>query len=137
MLDEVVANANEVKTLMNEISISSEEQAEGINNISTAMNQLDETTHLNSQSARETSQYSSDLAEQVLALNHITATLHAEVLGANSVALSAESKEAAEVPAKKEATAKILDLKPNKEESEPITDVTDNGYPASDDSRFG
>ena len=68
ILGEVVEHVSNVKELMVEISHASKEQAEGVNNISIAMNELDEATHSNSDMAHETSSCSHELA---LSLIHI------------------------------------------------------------------
>ncbi|MFG1593126.1 methyl-accepting chemotaxis protein [Halobacteriovorax sp. CON-3] len=81
ILDSVVENVDAVTKMMTEISTASEEQAEGINNISDAMNELDEVTHTNSTIAQETSGFAESLSEQTSILNGIVEELESEVLG--------------------------------------------------------
>lgn len=81
ILDQVVGNVEAVTKLMAEISTASQEQAEGINNITVAMNQLDEVTHSNSTIAQETSGFADSLSEQTTILNNIVEELESEVLG--------------------------------------------------------
>ncbi|WP_412471308.1 methyl-accepting chemotaxis protein [Halobacteriovorax sp. RT-2-4] len=81
ILDSVVDNVDAVTKMMTEISTASQEQAEGINNISDAMNELDEVTHTNSSIAQETSGFAESLSEQTSILNGIVEELESEVLG--------------------------------------------------------
>ncbi|EPZ49240.1 methyl-accepting chemotaxis protein signaling domain protein [Bacteriovorax sp. BAL6_X] len=81
ILDSVVDNVDAVTKMMTEISTAAEEQAEGINNISDAMNELDEVTHTNSTIAQETSGFAESLSEQTSILNGIVEELESEVLG--------------------------------------------------------
>ncbi len=83
-LDEVVLNVEEVKRMMSEISGASQEQAEGINNITTAMNELDEATHSNSNVASETESYAKTLQREADNLNTVVLTLREELLGSKS-----------------------------------------------------
>ena len=85
ILDQVVDNVDAVTRLMAEISNASQEQAEGINNITVAMNQLDEVTHSNSTIAQETSGFADSLSEQTSILNNIVEELESEVLGGAEV----------------------------------------------------
>ncbi|SMF74569.1 methyl-accepting chemotaxis protein [Pseudobacteriovorax antillogorgiicola] len=81
ILGEVVEHVSNVKELMIEISHASKEQAEGVNNISIAMNELDEATHSNSDMAHETSSCSSELATQSRSLASAVELLDTEVFG--------------------------------------------------------
>lgn len=86
ILVEVVDHVSNVKELMQEIAHASKEQAEGVNNISIAMNELDETTHSNSNMAHETSNCSNELAEQSTNLSNAVELLEVELHGTNYVA---------------------------------------------------
>jgi methyl-accepting chemotaxis protein len=75
VLDDIVTNATIVKNMMNEISVASKEQAEGVRNIAAAMNQLDQATlnnnkaaAMSSESAKQLSQHSSSLQLSVFEL---------------------------------------------------------------------
>lgn len=92
ILDSVVTNVESVTAMMHEISNASQEQAEGINNITDAMNELDEVTHTNTTIAQETSGFAESLSEQTSVLNRIVEELEGVVLGkSNDVAVSKES----------------------------------------------
>ena len=86
ILGEVVEHVSNVKELMVEISHASKEQAEGVNNISIAMNELDEATHSNSDMAHETSSCSHELANQATSLARAVELLDSEVFGLNGQA---------------------------------------------------
>lgn len=75
VLDEVVDNVAKVKDLMKEISGAASEQAIGVENISTAMNELDQVTHTNTTIATQTSGSSTTLAHQANNLNEIVLEL--------------------------------------------------------------
>ena len=81
VLDEVVDNAALVKTMMNEVSIASKEQAEGVKNIALAMNQLDQTTLSNSSTANRSFQSSKELSLQAVELQETVYELEAEIFG--------------------------------------------------------
>lgn len=106
-LDEVVVNVEEVKRMMDEISGASQEQAEGINNITTAMNELDEATHSNSSVASETESYAKTLQREANNLNQVVLTLREELLGSKS-----SSDQKAKPQAK--ATVNIIKKAPQK-----------------------
>ena len=89
ILGEVVEHVSNVKELMVEISHASKEQAEGVNNISIAMNELDASTHLNSDMAHETSNCSLELASQSTTLAGAVHLLDTEVFGTKGVAQEA------------------------------------------------
>ncbi len=81
VLDEVVDNAALVKTMMNEVSVASREQAEGVKNISLAMNQLDQTTLSNSNTAQRSFQSSKELSVQASELQSNVVELEVEIFG--------------------------------------------------------
>lgn len=81
VLNEVVENAALVKTMMNEVSVASREQAEGVKNISLAMNQLDQTTLNNATSANRSFQSSKELSLQASELQETVSELESEIFG--------------------------------------------------------
>ncbi len=88
VLDEVVDNAAVVKTMMNEVSVASKEQAEGVKNISIAMNQLDQTTHSNANAANRSFQNSKELSTQADNLKDTVEILEVEIFGRKGHKLS-------------------------------------------------
>ena len=81
VLDEVVENAALVKSMMNAVAVASSEQAAGIKNITVAMNQLDQTTVSNSNTANRSFSSSKELAVQVTELQNTVEELETEVFG--------------------------------------------------------
>lgn len=90
VFDEVVENVSAVSRMMEEVAQASKEQAEGVNNISTAMNQLDEATHMNSNTANETSVLAEELARQASMLEKAVRDLELQVNGTRAVIASHE-----------------------------------------------
>jgi methyl-accepting chemotaxis protein len=85
ILQEVVENVNSVKKLMEEISTAAKEEAEGVSNITVAMNEIDATTHANSDMAHQTMGYAETLSRQSNQLRLIIRELDQLVTG-NQVA---------------------------------------------------
>lgn len=107
VLDEVVENATIVKTMMNEVSLACKEQAEGVKNISIAMNQLDQTTLNNADTANRSFESSKALAHQADELQDNVLELEREIFGSKGYVLK-------EVPkAKAEYKDKVIKLKPD------------------------
>ncbi len=75
ILKEIVQNVDEAAKLIREISDASQEQAEGITQVNTAVSQMDATTQTNAANAEETSAASEELASQAENLNEIVARL--------------------------------------------------------------
>jgi methyl-accepting chemotaxis protein len=81
ILQEVVENVNSVKKLMEEISTAAKEEAEGVSNITIAMNEIDATTHANSDMAHQTMGYAETLSKQSTQLRTIIRELDHLVTG--------------------------------------------------------
>jgi methyl-accepting chemotaxis protein len=103
----ITASSAEVKTLVDEVNMGSEEQARGIEQIAKAIAQMDQVTQGTAASAEESASASEQLSAQAQALNHIVKELDALVGGDNSSSVSLAR------PARKPAAAKSLGaLKP-------------------------
>lgn len=85
VLDDVVTNAEVVKNMMNEVSVASREQAEGVKNISLAMNQLDQATIHNTKSANQTSLDAKTLFSHSEQLKSTVEVLEEEILGVSKM----------------------------------------------------
>jgi methyl-accepting chemotaxis protein len=107
ILNEVVEQVGSVKTLMEEIFTAAKEEAEGVNNITSAMNELDTATHLNSDMAHETMSFSTSLGEEAEKLNRTVQQLSEVILGRGVQAKTQEAKPA----------ATVIKLKKDKEKS--------------------
>ncbi len=84
ILDQVVSNAQEVNNMMTQVAEATSEQADGVKNISDAMNQLDTVTHENVNISRSTSERSEDLAQQSLKLKDAVKELEEHIFGKDS-----------------------------------------------------
>ena len=85
VLDDVVDNAAIVKNMMNEVLVASKEQADGVRNITQAMNQLDQTTHANANAANRSFENSKELSMQAENLKKNVEILEVEIFGGNNV----------------------------------------------------
>lgn len=147
VLNEVVVNATIVKKMMNEVSLASKEQAEGVKNIALAMNQLDQTTLSNAESASHSSQSSKELSLQADELHSNVQELEREIFGSigfikthghsetkpatEKVKTSSENKKSSNVIEIKKPVAKKL------VESKPIAHKKVSGeVPSANDNRF-
>jgi methyl-accepting chemotaxis protein len=68
-LDEILKNVIQVNEMVNEISLASNEQSIGVQEVTKAMQLLDQTTHKNTSVAQESSQMAKKLKEQAEGLN--------------------------------------------------------------------
>ncbi|HYX35200.1 MAG TPA: methyl-accepting chemotaxis protein [Oligoflexus sp.] len=110
ILNEVVEQVGSVKTLMEEIHTAAKEEAQGVNNITSAMNELDVATHLNSDMAHETMGFSSSLGEEAEKLNLAVQQLATVVMGGGAANQSGH------------VLSKVLPLKRNIEAADDFED---------------
>ena len=162
VLDDVVTNAEIVKNMMNEVSVASREQAEGVKNISLAMNQLDQATNHNTKSANQTSLDAKTLSGHSEKLKSTVEVLEEEILGVTKIHQEIKPKiqltKVVEPPVKKKIdnviplesvkpkTAPKVEVKaPPKPEAKPAPtpapiplkkQSSDQGVPAHNDPRF-
>ena len=110
--------------MMEDIADAAKEQAEGVTNITIAMNELDKTTHLNSETAEETSNCSIVLDNQTNNLKDSVYRLNEQVHGKGSNVSSLYSK-----------TTAPSDVVGNSTNNE-VNDSKSDDIPSSDDERF-
>jgi methyl-accepting chemotaxis protein len=84
VLDEIVENVANVNGMVAEIAKASHEQAQGVSEITKAMNQLDQVTHQNASSSQQCSGASDQLKSQANTMKEIVASLLKTVLGENT-----------------------------------------------------
>ena len=118
VLEDIVVNATIVKNMMTEISVASAEQAEGIRNITAAMNQLDQATLNNNKSAAMSSQSAKELSENSASLKYAVVELEKEIFGGEQI-ISAKKVEIKREPAvvekaKVETKSNVLPMAPKK-----------------------
>jgi methyl-accepting chemotaxis protein len=83
-LSEIVKSAKVIKDMINEIDHASKEQEMGVSSISKAMNDLDQATHSNSDTANKTFDLSKKLDKETTELNTIIAELEEQIVGKNN-----------------------------------------------------
>ncbi len=106
VLTEIAEQSGKVNELVHEISAASNEQAQGIEQISLAVTQLDTVTQQNAANAEESASASEELSAQAEELNAAVMQLTSLVNGAASVSQS-EGYQASEAPkARKEQTTR-------------------------------
>jgi hypothetical protein len=93
-LEEVLVNVVKVNEMMNEISVASEEQSQGIIEITKAMAQLDHVTQKNSTAAQSSSLSSKELQQEAEKLHEIVALMVSFVEGDGKVAAPKKNNEA-------------------------------------------
>lgn len=108
ILDNIVANINEVARMSHEISTANSEQAKGIQEITKAMGQLDQVTHTNSAATQQTSASADSLANQSVGLKHQVFDLVRLISGADT---NKQTKEKAPAQSKKEVKEKKVEAK--------------------------
>ncbi len=98
VLEDIVSNASVVTSMMNEISVASKEQAEGVRNIAAAMNQLDQATLSNNRAAQMSSENAKTLSQHSTSLQLAVIELEKEIFG-GEVLHSENKKTAHKAPA--------------------------------------
>ncbi len=92
-LDEVTTNVGEVKSLMTDIAAASKEQADGVNNITIAMTELDKSTQANANTAVETLGFSGTLEKQAHSMSQVVEELEHRVFGQHGIDVKKVLKE--------------------------------------------
>lgn len=83
-LSEIATKAREVDDIVAQISLSSQEQSQGVSLINTSINQLDSVTQSNAAAAEESASASEQLRSQAGLLNEMVSRLRSMVTGAES-----------------------------------------------------
>jgi hypothetical protein len=83
LLDEIAGNNGKVNDLVGEIAAASNEQSQGIDQINTAVGQMDQITQSNAANAEESASASEELSAQAEALSGMVVQLQSMVGGSN------------------------------------------------------
>jgi len=105
VLHEAVRHAEEVKQNMAAVASAAKEQAEGVQNITTAMNELDSTTHLQADIAHIVSEAATQLTKHARAIHQSVIVLETEVNGYASSQVPLQEPIKASDPGKEDAQA--------------------------------
>jgi methyl-accepting chemotaxis protein len=107
VLDEIVAGIGKTTELVGEIAAASAEQSQGVEQINTAISQMDKVTQQNAANAEETASASEELSSQAETMNGIVSQLVGLVEGANHVSVANTAKSARK-PVRLTHTDKLL-----------------------------
>jgi methyl-accepting chemotaxis protein len=157
VLSEIVEIAIVVKNMMNEVAHASKEQATGVQNISQAMNQVDQMVHSNETSASKSNETAQKLLEQSNELKKVVGNIESVIFGGNILKLTKKEKDSPPPTTKTEkkvaAPQKKITVEEKKIEPIKIAKVnappkevkvtsennnkeTNNAIPSADDKRF-
>ena len=123
--EEVVVNAGKVGELVNEIASASTEQAQGIEQVNTAMTQMDKVTQKNAASAEESASASEELSAQAESMKEVVQEL-VVLVGGSKITINGHKRAAAHhrreikqlpdaKPRSKEVAAQVPSAKKHKE----------------------
>ncbi|MBO9667368.1 MAG: MCP four helix bundle domain-containing protein [Bdellovibrio sp.] len=107
VLNNIVNSVKKVSDLNNEISAASSEQTTGIQQISKAMNQLDEGTQANAASSEEIAASSEEISAQADQMKRLVENLNVVILGSDSAPQAERHFEKASAP-----KSNVVEFKP-------------------------
>jgi methyl-accepting chemotaxis protein len=81
VLDEIVANISNVNTMSDEISIACQEQAQGVQEITKSMGQLDQVTQINAATSEQAASAAEELSAQAESLQRVITVLVETIKG--------------------------------------------------------
>jgi methyl-accepting chemotaxis protein len=132
MLEGIVGNVKKVTDLVGEIAAASNEQAQGVDQISTAVTQMDKVTQQNAANAEESAASSEEMNAQAESLNDVVTDLNRLISGLDSSSTNGRrngmSQHHAALPAHKanrqkpQAARRNVTREPLKEEIIPMDD---------------
>jgi len=145
VLDEIVGNVVSVTEMANEISTACQEQAQGVQEITKAMSQLDQVTQTNAATSEEAASAAEELSAQSDSLRAVVEVLVKTIRGDKEQKTQSESTGTNETKIKhldfNETKSNVVSMKPNKKNfSEPVFkkavgfEVT--SVPSENDPRF-
>jgi methyl-accepting chemotaxis protein len=91
VLDEIVRNVGKATDLVSEIAAASQEQAQGINQVNTAVAQMDKVTQQNAANAEQSASASEELSAQAESMQEVMGQLIALVGGDSARAKAAQT----------------------------------------------
>lgn len=110
ILEQIVAEAADVSSMVVEISSSSKEQSIGIQEITKAMSQMDTVTQQNASISQTSASASVELAAQAESLTSLVSEMQSIIYGLNQTPVAAPSY----APRKTEKPSKVVNFKPKK-----------------------
>ena len=134
-LQAIVTDVTKVADLLNGISRASDEQAQGVEQINTAVTQMDQVTQQNAAVAEESAAAAEELSAQSLTVKEMVDTLLALVGGKAGVGQQGRVASPAAVAAKATQSKRVGKRKPGQIAAKPPVQ-TDTPLPASDAAQF-
>ena len=92
-LTQIVTKARQVDELVAEIATASREQSQGIDQVNTAVTQMDKVTQTNAAAAEESASASEELTAQAATLRELVADLHRLVTGSGEIRTAGFARE--------------------------------------------
>lgn len=133
VLNEIVSSVSSVSKMVTEISTASQEQTQGVHEITKAIAQLDQVTQQNTASSAESASAAVALSGQAEELNSLVQQLVQTIEGGGAVATKNEST-MNKAPASSKSTIRSKpDLSHTKEKN---IDLAQGSLPLSNDTRF-
>lgn len=132
VLDEVVKNVDELNTMVSEILVASHEQSQGVNEITKAMNELDQTTHANASTSQHVSGFATSLSNDSVDMNEMVRELNQIVAGGGEV-----KRDRDEARAKSTNVVDLADReRPAKPAVKKLKKASGDSTPSAEDPRF-
>jgi methyl-accepting chemotaxis protein len=85
-LKQIIAEVGEISIVVNDIAASAQEQATGLHQVNTAVNQMDQVTQQNAAMVEQSTAASHSLVQETTELNRLTAFFQTEAVPTSSVA---------------------------------------------------
>lgn len=109
-LEEIYQHVAGVKSMIHSIATASQEQSQGVSEITKAMNQMDQVTQENSAASQKTSYSADSLKQQADRIQEMIKVLSTTVHGEKGVATSHSTQSRIVTPQLKKETPKVKDL---------------------------
>ncbi len=114
ILNQIAEVAQKVAALINEVTVATKEQSQGIDQVNTAVAQMDQVTQANAANSEEAASASEELSAQAKELNEMVGALTAIVGGAGKTSNAARGKAIAPPRSLSKKPAKALASAPHK-----------------------
>jgi methyl-accepting chemotaxis protein len=143
VLEEIVDKISNVTLMANEISTACQEQAQGVQEITKAMNQLDQLTQSNAATSEEAASAAVELSSQAESLTNVVGILVTTIKGGNAAPVTYAAELKPKIKSANQNRANVVPLRQQK--SKPSFDQNptmkkasgyDSMIPSEDDPRF-
>lgn len=135
VLNEIVMSVASVSKMVSEISTASQEQAQGVHEITKAIAQLDQVTQENTANSAESANAAESLSQQAETLKQLVQNLVQTLDGENSSKVIASNVNGGKIPAQSGAM-KVQAVKQMSKKNEKVSIAKERGRPLHNDTRF-